>query len=40
MNLLQRDKSQRNETATQIAELGVGRCGLTAELMYASGTKD
>lgn len=40
MNLLQKDKSQRNETATQTASLLFGRCGLTAELMYAYGTKD
>lgn len=40
LNLLQKDKSQRNETATQIAELGFGRCGLTAKSMYAYGTKD
>ena len=40
MNLLEKDKSHRNETATQTASLLFGRCGLTAELMYAYGTKD
>lgn len=35
--LLDKDKSHRNETATQKAQLGIGRCGLTADSMYAYG---
>lgn len=38
--LLEKDKSYRNETATQNAQLLLGRCGLTADEMYAYGTKD
>ena len=40
MNLLEKVKSYRNETATQTASLLFGRCGLTADLMYEYGTKD
>ena len=40
MNLLEKDKSNRNETATQTASLLFGACGLTAELMYDYGSKD
>lgn len=35
--LLEKDKSYRNETATQNAQLSIGRCGLTPGLMYAYG---
>lgn len=39
-NLLAKDKSGRNQTAHQTANILFGSCGLTAELMYAYGTKD
>ncbi|KAB8072071.1 hypothetical protein BDV29DRAFT_158907 [Aspergillus leporis] len=38
MNLLQKNKMGRNETATQTASMLFGRCGLTADLMYEYGT--
>ncbi|KAL8750569.1 MAG: hypothetical protein Q9184_006378 [Pyrenodesmia sp. 2 TL-2023] len=37
MSLLEKGKIHRNETAIQPAELSLGRCGLTAGLMYAYG---
>lgn len=39
MNLLQKDKTGRNETATQTASMLFGRCGLTADQMYAYGSE-
>ena len=38
--LLEKDKTGRNETRDQTANLLFGRCGLTAEKMYAYGTKE
>ena len=40
MTLLVKDKAWENETVTRRNQLRFGRCGLTAETMYAYGSKD